>query len=240
MRAALLGVAMIALAGQAPPPSTPVKPGNGISEPRLISSKDAPYSSEAMLAGVQGSVELEIVVLPTGAVGDVRVVKPLHPAQDKLAMAAAKQWRFQPGRDRSGAAIPVLVTIIMDFRIDGGPPPIQLRAPLPTSLDTEFLRGARLLNAPGLTAPVPLRIVPIDYTDRATLLKIEGDVDVDFVIEADGTVTRARIPKPFDTKFGMDERVIAAVLKWTFKPAQQAGENVAVAASVTIPLRVKK
>ena len=128
----------------------------------------------------------------------------------------------------------------MDFRTDAGPPPIQLRAPLPTYLDSEFLRGARLLNAPGLTAPVPLRIVPVDYTDRATLLKIEGAVDVDFVIEADGTVTRARIPKPFDPVYGLDERVIAAVLKWTFKPAQQGGENVAVAASVTINLRVRK
>jgi TonB family protein len=72
-----------------------------------------------MRAKVQGTVELEAVVLPDGCVGDVRVVKSLdrfHGLDDE-AIAAAREWLFAPGRDRDGRPIPVLVTLILEFRI---------------------------------------------------------------------------------------------------------------------------
>lgn len=62
----------------------------------------APYTDVAKKARISGDVVLEIVVNETGAVDSVVVVKPLPFGLDQSAVAAAHQWRFQPGRRRCG------------------------------------------------------------------------------------------------------------------------------------------
>ena len=95
------------------------RPGQGASAPTVIRLVQPKYTGLAMRAKVQGTVELEAVVLPNGSVGDVRVVKSLdrfHGLDDE-AIAAAREWLFAPGRDREGRPVPVLVTLILEFRI---------------------------------------------------------------------------------------------------------------------------
>ena len=93
--------------------------GSGIIDPTLISNKEPKYTSAAMLAKIQGSVELEAVVMPDGSIGDVRVIKSLDKnfGLDQEAIVAAKQWKFRPGKDRDGKNIAVIVTLILDFRL---------------------------------------------------------------------------------------------------------------------------
>ncbi|HEX5217691.1 MAG TPA: energy transducer TonB [Vicinamibacterales bacterium] len=240
MRAGWIGVAMIAFATQtAPPPPAPVKPGPGITEPRLLHNEAPKYTSAAMAAHIQGSVELEVVVRVDGTVGDVRVTKALDPGLDREAIAAAKLWRFRPGHDATGTPVPVLVTIILDFRLADEPPKVELRTPLPASLTRDFLQDARLFGAPGMIPPELLSVVQAEPTDMATMMKIQGSVDIDFVIGTDGTVARARVARSLDPLYGLDERAIAAVKKWKFKPARQSGEAVPVAVSVTLVFRAK-
>ena len=60
---------------------------------------------------------LELVVRSDGCPSDIRVVRSLDPGGlDDQAMAAAGQWRFEPGR-LNGAPVDVLVTLILDFWI---------------------------------------------------------------------------------------------------------------------------
>jgi TonB family protein len=54
------------------------------------------------------------VVEPNGVVGDVRVVKSLHPDLDEAAIASARQSRFKPGR-KSGQEVAVIVEIDVSF-----------------------------------------------------------------------------------------------------------------------------
>lgn len=95
------------------------RPGSGINNPTPIRSIQPKYTSEAMRAKIQGSVELEAVVQPNGTIGDVRILKPLDKQYglDQEAIAAAKQWLFRPGTDKDGKPIPVIVTIILEFRL---------------------------------------------------------------------------------------------------------------------------
>ena len=87
--------------------------------PAPIKSVQPKYTSEAMRAKIQGSVEIEAVVLPNGTIGDVRILKPLDKQYglDQEAIVAAKQWLFRPGTDKDGKPIPVIVTIILEFRL---------------------------------------------------------------------------------------------------------------------------
>jgi periplasmic protein TonB len=93
--------------------------GEGVRDPVLLRLVQPKYTGQAMRAKVQGTVELEAVVLPNGAVGELRVMKSLDRFHglDAEAMTAAREWLFAPGRDREGRPIPVIVTLIIEFRI---------------------------------------------------------------------------------------------------------------------------
>jgi protein TonB len=94
------------------------RPGNGVTQPRLIREIKPQYTSNAMRAKVQGSVLLECVVRPDGSVTDVQVLRSLDPTfgLDQEAIKAAMQWRFQPGT-RFGQPVPVLITIELTFTL---------------------------------------------------------------------------------------------------------------------------
>jgi TonB family protein len=75
------------------------------------------YSPEAMRLKIQGSVLLEAVVQRDGTLRDIRIVRSLDPrGLDLQAVLAVEQWRFNPGR-HDGEPVDVLVTIVLDFRI---------------------------------------------------------------------------------------------------------------------------
>ena len=94
------------------------RPGNGVSPPQLLREVKPQYTAEAMRAKIQGTVWLEVVVLPDGTVGDVRITKSLDPVfgLDQQAMDAARQWRFVPGT-RFGEPVPVLVGLELYFNL---------------------------------------------------------------------------------------------------------------------------
>jgi TonB family protein len=94
------------------------RPGNGVQLPRILREVKPQYTADAMRAKVQGVVELEAVVLPDGAVGDVRIIHSLDPVfgLDQEAIKAVKQWRFAPGT-RLGQPVAVLVGIELTFTL---------------------------------------------------------------------------------------------------------------------------
>jgi protein TonB len=95
------------------------RPGNGITSPRLLKEVKPNYTAEAMRAKIQGTVWLEAVVLPDGTVGPVRVTRSLDPTfgLDQEAERTVKLWRFIPGTNRIGEAVPVIVLVQMDFTL---------------------------------------------------------------------------------------------------------------------------
>lgn len=79
------------------------------------------YTPEAMRAKLQGTVEVEIVVLPDGTVDRARVVRGIEGDQglDAAALAAARQWIFERPT-LIGKPVTTLGTIILDFRLYTG------------------------------------------------------------------------------------------------------------------------
>lgn len=94
------------------------RPGNGVTLPRVLREVRPQYTSDAMRAKVQGTVLLECVVRPDGAVGDVQVIRSLDSTfgLDQEAIKAAKAWRFAPGT-RLGEPVSVLITIELTFTL---------------------------------------------------------------------------------------------------------------------------
>jgi TonB family protein len=94
------------------------RPGAGITLPEVVREVKPAYTAEAMRAKVQGVVWLECIVMPDGAVADVRITKSLDPVfgLDQEAIKAARQWRFKPGM-RQGQPVPVIITIELTFTL---------------------------------------------------------------------------------------------------------------------------
>jgi TonB family protein len=62
-------------------------------------------------------VVLEAIVTRDGCTSQIRVVRSLdRGGLDEEAVAAAAQWRFEPGR-LEGVPVDVLVTIVLDFSL---------------------------------------------------------------------------------------------------------------------------
>ena len=92
-----LEAALAALVGQAPP-NPPV----------------------ARKARIEGEVVLELLVGTSGAVDSVEVIKPMPFGLSEAAMAAVREWRFQPRQE------PAHVQVVIRFQMvarDAHPPP---------------------------------------------------------------------------------------------------------------------
>jgi TonB family protein len=79
----------------------------------------------------------------------------------------------------------------------------------------------------GLTGPQPIRTVTPKYTDVARKARIEGMVEIEAVVMADGTVGDTRVIKSIDALLGLDDEAVKAVKAWKFMPATRFGQPLA-------------
>ena len=94
-------------------------PGTGgITPPALIRQVRPNYTMAAMQARVRGVVVMDVVVLPDGSVGEVKIVRSIDPnfGLDQEAIKAVRQWRFRPA-SRAGTPVAMLVMVEMLFEL---------------------------------------------------------------------------------------------------------------------------
>jgi TonB family protein len=89
----------------------------------------------------------------------------------------------------------------------------------------------------GVEPPRLLHEVKAIYTEEARRANIIGDVLMDVVVRADGTVASARVTRGLG--FGLDERAVAAVRQWRFAPARRLGVAVDVAVEVAMEFNLR-
>jgi TonB family protein len=92
----------------------------------------------------------------------------------------------------------------------------------------------------GVTFPAVLREVKPAYTSEAMRLKIQGSVELEITILADGTVgDDVRVIKSLDRVHGLDEAAKAAARAWLFRPAKdREGNSVAFRAPLILDFRL--
>jgi protein TonB len=101
-----------------------------VSLPKVVRQVSPNYTSDAMSAGIQGTVVVEAAVLADGTVGDVKVVRSLDPEYrglDDRAVSAVKQWRFKPGM-KDGEPVAVRVQIDSKFVLSSANPNTNQKA----------------------------------------------------------------------------------------------------------------
>jgi TonB family protein len=84
--------------------------------PKPIYTPDPEYSEEARGAKLEGDVRLAVTVATDGTVHDVKVVKSLGKGLDEKAVAAVREWRFEPLIE-NGKPIESTLQITVTFRL---------------------------------------------------------------------------------------------------------------------------
>lgn len=97
---------------------TPViyTPGPDVKPPKVVHYVEPRSSNSSKEAFVEGVVRLSTVVTPQGEPSDVQVTKGLSTEEDRNAVEAVKEWRFQPGT-KQGKPVHVRVAIEIDFHL---------------------------------------------------------------------------------------------------------------------------
>jgi TonB family protein len=94
-------------------PAGAVRVGGSIAVPWRSRAVDPIYPSDAIRAGIQGVVILEIVIGPDGGVASAHVLRSI-PLLDQAALDAARQWRYEPTL-LNGTPVPVIMTVTVNF-----------------------------------------------------------------------------------------------------------------------------
>lgn len=89
----------------------------------------------------------------------------------------------------------------------------------------------------GVTPPVLEREVKPLYTDEGRRRGVEGDVVMEVVVRADGTVGSVRVVQGLGS--GLDARAADAVRQWRFAPARRHGRAVDVLVEVAVEFRLR-
>jgi len=89
---------------------------NQATPPRIQSRVEPEYSEEARKGKLQGSIQLSLVVDPTGAPTQIAVLRPLGMGLDEKAIEAVKQWKFTPGQ-KNGTPVPVYTQVEITFHL---------------------------------------------------------------------------------------------------------------------------
>jgi TonB family protein len=181
------------------------------------------YPLEAMRAGIQGDVLVNVVIDGRGVpvVADVVGIEPSS-AQELggAAVAAALQWRYEAGA-QGGSAVGGALNVPVNFRLAPG------KGEKPLIVDQ-----ARDLGVSYRRVSMPA------YPAHAIANRTEGIAFAAVEVGADGRVVTARV-EAFDPENASElgEAALEAIKTWQFSPQTRAGK--AVAANVRVPVRFK-
>lgn len=121
-------------------------------------------------------------------------------------------------------------------------PPTPLPQPamaLPNIQTSLAVGGIPVMAAPSgpveyTQALTPVSQVPPQYPRRAVLEGISGWVQLEFVIEPDGSVSDIRVLEASPRRQVFDHEAIRALSRWRFRPQIVDGRAVAARAAITI------
>jgi protein TonB len=83
--------------------------------------------------------------------------------------------------------------------------------------------------------PRPIKLTKPVYPQEAFVKKIEGVVEVDILIDANGRVVNARIKRSIPL---LDAAALQCVREWIFSPAMKGGRPVATLAQAPVTFRI--
>jgi protein TonB len=90
----------------------------------------------------------------------------------------------------------------------------------------------------GCANPTLVRQVDPKYTSEAMRAKLQGDVEIEAVVQKDGKVGQVQLTHSLDKQFGLDEEALKAAKAWLFRPATCQGQPVDMIVTLQLQFRL--
>jgi periplasmic protein TonB len=90
---------------------------NGVTYPVCAYCPRPDYSDEARRAKYQGTVILNVIVLPDGRASSIEVITSPGLGLDTKAIEAVRNWRFTPAHDAAGHAVAARINVEVLFQL---------------------------------------------------------------------------------------------------------------------------
>ena len=84
--------------------------------PKIAYRVEPQFTEEAKRNKWQGKVAIHVTIGTDGQAHDIKIVRPLGMGLDEQAIAAVRQWRFEPAT-KGGVAVPFETTFEVNFRL---------------------------------------------------------------------------------------------------------------------------
>jgi protein TonB len=101
----------------AAPGFAPADEGEIASAPEVAEEVTAPYPPEAQALQIEGTIPVRVEINADGTVHGARALKSLGHGLEQAAVQAVRRFRFRPGRDRAGRAVPCVIVWRYTFQI---------------------------------------------------------------------------------------------------------------------------
>ena len=92
----------------------------------------------------------------------------------------------------------------------------------------------------GDVAPRVIKETRASYLPMAMKERITGVIGLEAVVETDGTVSKVRVTRSLDRKFGMDDEAVRAMKAWQFAPGKKDGIAVPMRVDVEMSFSIRK
>lgn len=99
--------------------------------------------------------------------------------------------------------------------------------------------GGEFRPGNGVTSPEILFEKRPEYTSEAMRAKVQGIVEVEALVNPDGTVGRVQIIRSLDDRFGLDQKALEAVRMWRFRPGMRLGKPVPVLVTIELTFTLR-
>lgn len=193
-------------------------------KPKLINSVKPVYPEKALKGQLEGKVVLEVVTDGAGNVADLTIAKGHHPLLNDAAIAAVKQWKYEPWLV-NGKPMPVKFTVVVNFSLNDKKDKAQ------ESLETP-LDAASLKDKPKL-----IKKVAPGYPAEAKKKNIAGKVVLEAVVDTQGNV--ADITKATGHPI-LIQAAMEAVEQWKYEPYIKDGKPKEVKFTVELDFKLDK
>ncbi len=184
------------------------------------------YPPKAAKDSIQGRVVVQFLIDPQGCVGEVKVARSVSEELDAEAVRVVKTLpRFVPGR-MYGKAVNAWYTLPVTFKLQdklepAKPKDVEVKAKFPGGEDAlaQFLKEH------------------IKYPPKAAKNRIQGRVDVEFMVDKTGKVYDIRVVESVDKDLDKEAVRVCRLLP-DFIPASVNGEPVEVLFKLPIKFNI--
>lgn len=213
------------------------------SQPRASWIVYPDLTDEALRELHDWDIELSFVVSKTGMPQDIRLVRAFGKGMDERAIAALKQFRFEPGLEENHGVVAVRETLSLhmscsaDHVYEYG----AVRSVDYTSVENrnaskhtgDVFQDCGIdpnVLAKRSCAPLLVNRTTHSAEKDSAETKANGIVVLSVEIGKDGRVDAVRVVTPADKE--LDEKAIAMAKEWVFRPALYKGQSIRVQATL--------